>query len=135
MKVALAGNELVRSSIRANQRGVSVVAVLFLLIGLAFLFVIGVKLVPVYIEHGQMRSVIETLQKEPKQNIDTPQKAKQLILRRLSINHLRTVQETNINARPQGSAMHIRIEYDVRVPMFGNIDAVVSFRDDFEIAH
>ena len=49
------------------------------------------------------------------------------------INYITTVPLEAIKIKKGGGVLRVQIDYEVRVPIIGNIDAILSFDDKVEI--
>jgi hypothetical protein len=44
------------------------------------------------------------------------------------------VKKEHVKVERQGSTTIVRVSYEVRIPLMGNLDAIVSFDDTVELA-
>ena len=103
-----------------------------LLILLAMLTSIGLKLFPVYLEHFNVTSILDSLSKEgDKLSAD---EIKPRILNNFIINDVVNVDRHHINVkRISNNKYQVTIDYEVRRNMMGNVDFVVHFVDSVEL--
>ncbi|WP_417224960.1 DUF4845 domain-containing protein [Amphritea sp.] len=120
-------------SIRNKQQGVSFFALMIILIVAGVFFAVGMKLFPVYWDHSLVTSMMEELVEEPDTKKDNPAETRQKISKRLRINQVSLpVSDAVIIAEKEGVKL-ITLKYDVTVPMFYNVDAVVKFHEQYEV--
>ena len=120
---------------RRQQIGATFISWLMLIGILGFLAVAGLKLIPVYMEYGTVVSVMEDVVKDQEQ---TPGKASPKLVwksidKRLSINNVDYVKPENYKFERGNGADTITIQYEVRTPLFGNLDAVAKFEKSMDI--
>jgi len=115
-----------------RQRGLSFLAWLFILALTLFLALLGMKLVPTYMENYSIRSVLNSLEREPRFKENDPRRMRKLIQRRLKINSVYDMDPKNIKIKKTREKVTIRIVYSVRKPMVGNISVIMDFDDQVE---
>jgi len=114
-----------------HQLGFSMLAFLFWVVLAAFVMTVLVKLGPVYVTNWTIRSVMEEVSHLPEALEGGKKGVRDQLWRRLEINDVTTVEPSafSIVDEPGGNLM-IVLDYEVRVHMFFNVDAVVSFDDE-----
>ena len=115
-----------------KQNGMTFLGFGTLLILLAMLTSIGLKLFPVYLEHFNVTSILDSLSKEgDKLSAD---EIKPRILNNFIINDVVNVDRHHINVkRISNNKYQVTIDYEVRRNMMGNVDFVVHFVDSVEL--
>ncbi|UTW03803.1 DUF4845 domain-containing protein [Amphritea atlantica] len=119
-------------SIRYRQRGVSFFSLIIILIVAGIFFSVGMKLFPAYWDHGLVTSMMEELVAEPETASDSPTATRLKISKRLRINQVRLSKEA-IKIQEREGVKTLTLQYDVTVPMFYNVDAVVKFHEKYEV--
>ncbi|MCA1779330.1 MAG: DUF4845 domain-containing protein [Xanthomonadaceae bacterium] len=111
----------------SNQRGMTLIGFLILLTAAVFVVYIGMKLVPIYLNHYSVISSLKGIADEPDVANMSEARIRDLLSRRFQTNYV-----THIRARDieivRGRPLQIIAEYEVREGLVANIDAVVSFR-------
>lgn len=114
-----------------SQRGMSAIGWL-LVLGLAgFFAVILLKLVPIYVDGYKVSASLESLRNESQAS--GPGDLRRALLKRLDINMVSSVRPEDIYVEPRSGAMFVNVAYEVRTPLFGNLDLVVSFDESVEV--
>ncbi len=105
---------------------------------LLFFLVIGslgsvaANLVPVYVDHKTLVEVIEgTLADRSKLEL-SPQELKLTLQKKLGINNLKLPDRDAVKILREDGYIRFYVDYEVRVPMYYNVDALVSFKDTYE---
>ena len=119
--------------VRTRQQGLTMIS--WLVVGGIgiFFIMLGVKLIPVYLDHYSLRNVLETVQNEPNPRALTPRTIRKLIKRRLSINGVYDFDQKNIKISKKKGRTVVDVNYEVRIPMAGNIQALVSFSESVSL--
>jgi hypothetical protein len=110
-----------------NQAGLTAISLicLVMLVGLAVYIVL--KAVPVYIEAFSVGDVVNSLKREA----DLPSKSREeiytMIKKRLDVNDVRSVEQGDIDIQKTVHDVTVKIDYEVKVPLFWNIALAFSF--------
>lgn len=116
-----------------NQAGMTGMGWLTVIALVLFFALLIVKLVPTYIENYSIKTVLHSLEEEPLITQKTPKQIRELINKRLTINGVYDFDQKAITIQKDSGVLTVDITYEVRKPMFGNIDAVMSFSDNVEL--
>jgi maltodextrin utilization protein YvdJ len=117
---------------RSKQNGMTYLGMLILLIFIAFIAIIVIKVVPVYLENFKVESSLTSLAQEPKDQLSTttPGQLETLLMKRLEVNDVEHVKKDNIKITKEGPKTVIDVSYEVRVPLFLNIDLIAKFPEN-----
>lgn len=116
------------------QRGMTAIGWLIVLGLLAFFVLLVLRLAPGYLEFYKVESVIDSLKDEPYIGNKTPMEIRSLLQRRIDVNSIDHVDAKDIKIEQSGGRTTITADYEVRVPMIGNVDAVSKFHKSIEVA-
>jgi len=116
-----------------RQRGMTPIGWILVLLLIAFFTLIALKLVPIYIESFTVGSVISDLKNEPGITSMNSREITSIINKRFDINTITSVSADDIYVEKLGDKMTISAEYEVRKPMLGNVDIMVSFNKTVEV--
>ncbi len=114
-------------NLRYMQRGASMYSMLVIGILVVYFAVTVVKLGPVYLDDYEIRKVLENVSKEYALGNLTKGQFKDSIAKRFSMNNISVVNEKDIIIEEGKGQTTLSLDYEVRTPMFYNVDAVVSF--------
>lgn len=117
------------SSLKRKQTGISFISLLVLIGAAGFFVMIGLKLVPSYIEHYSIKKVLLSLENDSLINKKSPAEIRKLIQKRLKINSVYDFNPKNISFSKKQRGLEVRIAYEVREKVVGNVDMVLSFDD------
>ncbi|MFV1969319.1 MAG: DUF4845 domain-containing protein [Pirellulaceae bacterium] len=115
----------------ARQRGLSFLGLIVLVGVLGFAAVIGLKLVPIYMDSWKIDGVMESVIKEPDITQQSRQEVIQLMLKRLDINAVDAVNYTNykgvLTVSKRKNNTSINVNYRIETPLIGNLSLVAEF--------
>lgn len=119
-----------------SQRGMTAIGMAMILVLCGFVLIIAVKLFPVYLESFKVNSALRGLAGDSRVAGASDAQVKELILKKLRVDDVADVKSQHIKIVSEGAKRKVSIEYERRVPMMGNVDAVVVFGDNaVEIGH
>ncbi|MDH5231536.1 MAG: DUF4845 domain-containing protein [Gammaproteobacteria bacterium] len=119
-----------------KQAGISLIGLIFGLIGLIYIVLLAIRIVPVYTEHYAIKSVLNSLRIEDPKNITAPIKIEDMLIRRFSVNNITHVGRDHIFIEARANKKYsVSIRYDVKVSLFGNLSLLANFDDQVEVSH
>ena len=117
---------------RKQQAGASFFSVLIVLIVAGFLFSIAFKLYPAYTDNLTVESVIEDMVSDREQLKTGPQGLKSSFIKKMRINQVKLPHKDSLVITRKEGVIRFILDYEVRIPMFYNVDAVVVFKKEYE---
>ncbi len=116
-----------------KQSGVTAIGWLVILTLIVFLALIIMRLAPMYIENFSVKTSLKSLQNEPLITEKPKAEVMKLLTRRLEINDADSVKRSHIDIERSAGVLKIRIQYERRDPLIGNLDVVGKFDERLEI--
>lgn len=116
-----------------RQHGMTAIGWLMVLGLIAFFSLVGLRLIPVYLEYFSVVTALESLKKNSDISSDSPRQAVDALMRRLDISDVKSVKSANVKVLNEGGALKVVVNYEVRVPLFGNLDALATFNKSVEL--
>lgn len=116
-----------------KQKGVSMVWLSAFVLMAFVLAVFIIKLSPVYFEYWQIRSVLTSLEEESQIEKKTNMQVVKMLQKRFLVNDLKPMNTKELSLSRHKDVFSIKLNYERRVSIFANIDAVVRFNDTFEV--
>jgi hypothetical protein len=110
-----------------QQRGMARSGILFGLLLLTLLLALGVKLFPLYVDHNFVTSVARSILDSGNANTMSQTQIRQDLEASLQLNNIRDFDISNVEITRIGNNTQVRIQYEKRVVLIGNIDLVVRF--------
>ena len=116
-----------------KQKGMTGVSIMMLLALVAFIAVAFLKVMPIYFDSFKVGDVVSGLKEERGLGDKSNAQIAKLILKRLDVNMVTDVTKEHIFIERLKNEVLIDVEYEVRKPMFGNLDVIISFKKSAEV--
>lgn len=118
-------------STRKQQKGASIFAIIVLLIIAGVFFSVGFKLYPAYFDNKLVDSVLTEMIGNNDELNQSKFLIKRTVQRKFTVNQIRLPKEA-LKIIKEGNKVILDLDYQVRVPMFANVDAMVKFKKKYE---
>lgn len=117
-----------------RQKGLGFAGWLLLILVFGGALTLGLKLVPIYMEHNTMKGVLEGIGREPGMVQKKTPEIMSMIDRRFNLNNVRDFDtKENIEIKRDRNGAQIVLNYEVRMPFAYNLDIVASFSEQVEL--
>jgi hypothetical protein len=117
-----------------RQRGLSLLGFIFLLILALFVAYLGIKLVPIYLNHHSAVSDMRAVAREPG-SANTPLNTlRRSLMTRYQISFVDHISAEHITIE-SGNPPTLVLKYEVQEHLIGNIDVVVKFNSAESLRH
>jgi uncharacterized protein YacL len=124
-----------QSSGNRRQRGLTMLSWMFVL-GIAVFFVlIGIKMVPTYMENYSIRQVLANMENDRTLRGGTQTLIRQSFFKRLKINSVYEFDKKAIKISKQKEGNLVEVDYEIRKPVIGNVSIVMAFSESALIPH
>lgn len=117
----------ISQSLACRQKGITAIAMVIILVLVAFFALITIRLAPIYIEDFSVSSHLRRLAADQETRSLTDKQIYETLSKRFDIDDVKHVTEDDIIIDRQSGPMTITIEYEVRTPALGNVDMVAVF--------
>jgi Tfp pilus assembly major pilin PilA len=111
---------------KSNQRGLTLLGFIMLLMVVGIFAFVGLKLFPVYSEYYSVVSDMKGIQSEPGVANMAPEIVKDKLFRRFYISYVTSVKNENVKVTRQ-NGYNLNVKYEVRKPLVYNLDFVAKF--------
>ena len=119
--------------IQLKQQGASTPVVILFVAMAMIVLTIAFKLYPAFYENWQLQHVVESFNDEAGLQDLSIKEIKRRFDSRLLTNNVRDFNSAdNLVLEKNEDTLFIYVEYEVRVPIYDNIDAIVSFEESLE---
>lgn len=115
-----------------KQKGLTGISIMVMLVAIAFIAVIFLKIMPIYFDGFKVGDVVAAMKDERGLGDKPNNEIAKMILKRLDVNMVTDVTKEDILVERAKNIVYIDIEYEVRKPMFGNLDVIISFKKSVE---
>ena len=112
---------------KRNQSGMTLLGFLLVLVVVGFAAFIAMRLFPMYQEFYAVKSSLKGVAAEPGVSDMDPAKIQDLFFRRLYINYSENVKAENVKIERIDGGWNMKVNYEVRRPLVGNLDVVGVF--------
>ncbi|QMU61414.1 MAG: DUF4845 domain-containing protein [Gammaproteobacteria bacterium] len=110
-----------------KQRGATFIFWVFFLALIGFLMMIGIKLFPVYYKGLTTEKIVEDIAFEMQSKKPNKKQLWQSISKRLNINGVYGVKKDHFVFKRNKTSIDFGLDYEVRVPIIANLDAIATF--------
>ena len=108
-----------------RQYGISLIGLIFWLVVLIVAALLGMKLVPAYIEYGTAKSAIEAIARD--RSAGTPAEVRRAFESRAAIDNINVIKASDLDVTKQGNEMVIGFSYRKEVPLVANVGVYMDF--------
>jgi hypothetical protein len=119
-----------------QQCGLTLIGGLLILIVIGFVAYLAMRLVPVYLEYFNVVSAVKTLREDPDLHAKSEPEIRELLKRRFFVNDVKSVKAADpkhVNIKKTNTSTIVTVDYEVRVGILGNLDAVATFHRQDEL--
>ena len=116
-----------------SQQGMTAIGWIIVLGLIAFFVLLALRLAPGYLEFATVSASLESLQKEPGITEKTAPEIRSMLGKRFDVNDVKTVDSRDVKIENKGGRLRVWVDYEVRVPVLGNVDAVSKFNKEIEV--
>lgn len=110
-----------------KPRGMTLMSFVMVLIVVGFFALVVMKLFPMYSENFNLKGVMKEYAAQPNSASIPPAQMHTELNRRFGIAYVSSVKKEHIKLVREGGVSKLNIAYEVRVPLFGNLDVVGKF--------
>jgi Tfp pilus assembly major pilin PilA len=118
----------------SKLRGMTLMSFMIVLVVVGFFALIVMKLFPMYSEYYSLKGVMEEYAAQPNSASLAGGQVWQELERRFDIAYVDSVKREHIKVSREGGVSRLNIAYEVRVPMFGNLDVVGKFDNTVDLS-
>ncbi len=94
----------------------------------------GSKLIPLYMDHNTMESVLDKLATEEGVALKSDTAIRDMLKKRFRLNNIRDFAVDDlVEVVRSGRGAEVVLDYEVRLPMIANLDVIASFEKSIEL--
>lgn len=116
-----------------RQQGLTLISLVFILGMLAVVVLLTLKIVPIYLDHGKVKSALAAIKEMPDLQSKSEFEIRDSLSKRFNINYVYDVKQEDVKVLRHGNYVKVDIEYETVVPVVGNLSALAEFHDSFEV--
>jgi type II secretory pathway pseudopilin PulG len=110
---------------KSLQRGLTLIGLIVVLFLLIVVALVGMKVVPAYMEFGTARNAIQAIARE--RSASTPAEVRRAFESRAAIDDINAVKPSDLDVTKEGGDMVISFAYRKEVPLFANVGVYMDF--------
>lgn len=119
--------------LKNKQKGLTGISIMVILVVIAFAAVTLLKIMPIYFDSFKVGDVVLGLKAERGFGEKSNSEITKMILKRLDVNMVTDVTKEHVFIEKKKNIVFVDVEYEVRKPMFGNLDVIISFKKGVEV--
>lgn len=112
-----------------HQEGMTLISWLVTLIGLGVAALVAIRLAPIYIEAYEVGSILQAMETDPELRNLTQGEVRRTFEKRLDVNDIDFIKD-DLKVNEVAGGLQLIVNYQARVHLLGNLDAVASFRKE-----
>ncbi|MEI2772839.1 MAG: DUF4845 domain-containing protein [Candidatus Competibacter sp.] len=116
-----------------TQRGMTVIGMLLLLIVIAFVVLIAMKVVPMYIQYFSIKSTIESIRKEPQLAQMSTQDIQNAIQKRFDIGYVDNITARDLKIRNENRGRVLDLEYQDERELFYGLSILLKANESIPL--
>ncbi len=117
-----------RTAMPATQRGLSFVGFIFSAILLVIVAIVGLKLVPAYVENAQISKIFSAIASDPEMQRASVSDIRTSFSKRASIDDVTVIKAEDIKIVNYGNRVVLSADYAVKLPLAGNVSLYLEFK-------
>jgi hypothetical protein len=110
-----------------RQRGVTFVGMIFIAGLIVFAAIIGLKLIPAYIEYATVVNHLREIARSPDARGGSPKEIQSMYRKRAQIDNINVVEPNDLEIEKDGENVVISANYSTKIKLFGNLSACIDF--------
>ncbi|MFL6582144.1 MAG: DUF4845 domain-containing protein [Burkholderiales bacterium] len=110
-----------------RQRGVTFVGMVLIAGLIVFAAIIGLKLIPAYIEYATVVNHLREIARSPDARGGSAKDIQNMFRKRAQIDAVEAVKPEDIEIEKEGDQVILRAAYSTRIKLFGNLNACIDF--------
>ncbi len=112
---------------KRQQQGATVVGMIMIAAAIVFVAIMGLKLIPAYIEYATIQNHLRDLARAPDTRNASPSEIMAAFNRRAQIDDITSVNGRDLDIIREGGDVILSAAYETRIKMVGNISACIEF--------
>jgi len=116
-----------------NQRGLTLITIVFLLAVAGFFVMLGLKIGPIYLNHSKVVNALAAVEEMPDIRTMSKHEISTSLYKRFDMNYVTKVNGDDITIVKQDHYTKVEIEYERVEKIMGNLSVLVEFYEVFEL--
>lgn len=116
-----------------RQRGITVIGMLILIIAIAFVALIAMKVVPMYIQYYTIKSTVESIRKEPQLAQMSAQDIQNAIQKRFDIGYVDKIAARDLKLRNERNGRVLDLVYQDERELFYGLSVLLKVNESIPL--
>ncbi len=110
-----------------KQQGMTFIGLVLMVAGIVFVAVIGMKMIPAYLEYMSVKKAINIIETHPDFPQMTSKQVRETFDKTVRIDNIQSVTANDLIISQGSTGPVVTAEYQVVVPLMGNVSALMDF--------
>ena len=110
-----------------KQKGMGLIGMLLVAMGLVFIAIAVMKVIPAYIEYVAIKKVFGAMVADPELKDAKPSQIRESYNRRASIDDITSIKADDLDISKENGGLVLSAKYHVEKPLFANIGLYINF--------
>lgn len=110
-----------------KQRGMTFMGLVLVIAGVVFVAVIGMKMIPAYLEFMSVKKAINIIETNPEFAQMTTKQVRETFDKTARIDNIQSITASELIVSQGSTGPIVTAEYQVVVPLMGNVSALMDF--------
>lgn len=116
----------------SRMKGVSLAGWMVIIVLAVVLGTAAIRIIPAYMEYGTIRTAINSTLADSKVGLQSENEIRAALDRRFGVNNVAAISARDLVISKESGILYVGVDYEVREPLFGNVDVILTFKQDFE---
>lgn len=112
---------------KKQQRGLSMSGFLLTVTLLIFVAVLAMKLIPAYMQDGEIKHVFDAVAQDPEMQKATIREIQIAYAKRASVQNITAIKLEDVDIGKDESGISLSVSYQVKIPLVANISLLLDF--------
>ena len=115
-----------------SQQGLTLLSIAFILFLIGFFVLLGLNIVPIYLDHNKVKTALEALEQDPEFTEMSEHEIRRSLDNRFNINYVYDVTQEDVTVTKHGTYTKVEIEYETVKKLAFNLSVLAEFNDMIE---
>ncbi len=115
-----------------RQQGMSITGWMLLIAIVLFFVLLGVRMVPSYMEFHSMSKILESIKDDPQYRRAAPKELRKIFNRRIDINSIYDFDQKYLKIDRSKGQTSMILDYEITKPVAGNVSVVMKFHKEVD---
>ena len=119
------------TTLPSRMRGMSFVGWMLIAAVVIVFATAGIRIVPAFLEFNTISGLINSVLQDPRIGLQSDAEIMRGLDKRFNINNIDAISSDEIVITREGPRLVLSVDYEVRGNLYGNIDLMMTFKEDF----